>query len=111
MVRETAQCGEVRSRTRVIMQSAGKLLRKDSNERYPQPFRGDNDRGRWSCFEHLADFWLLIAQVHQARWIRRGDDYVNVAHHGRAAPQTPCKTHLFDQRQAGQPLEEDIGPW
>ena len=69
-VSETAQCGKVGSRTRVIMQGAGKLRREDSDERHPQPFGGDDDRGRWPCFEHLADFWLLIAEVHQARWIR-----------------------------------------
>src|SRR5215510_12942885 len=79
-VRETAQCAKVGGRTCVIMQGTGKLRREDGGERHPQPFRSDDDRRRWPCFEHLANFWLLIAEVHQARWIRRGDDYVNVAH-------------------------------
>src|SRR6266446_8308132 len=69
-VSETAQRSEVGGRTGEIMQGAGKLRREDGDERHPQPFGGDDDRRRWSCFEHLANFWLLIAQVHQARWIR-----------------------------------------
>src|SRR5215471_17230653 len=69
-ISETAQGAEMGSRTRVIMQGAGKLRREDGDERHPQPFGGDDDGGRWPCFEHLANFWLLIAEVHQARWIR-----------------------------------------
>jgi hypothetical protein len=34
-VSETAQCGKVSRRARVIMQGAGKLRREDSGERHP----------------------------------------------------------------------------
>ena len=68
--RHAPQCGQMSSRTSVVMQGAGELSREHGDERHPQPFGRDNDCGGGPRLKHLADFRLLVAEVHQARWIR-----------------------------------------